>query len=389
MPRDAFPRVLADALIGSQNAGYFGLDILTSDLSQIELKSQGRGRSMAVGGFYWEAIKAWSALSEELNLAQGHLHNDHTFFNPQIRDENGATFKPALWMVRQGLTSVDQVRTISGVGLRRPQWNELVKLRERIPDLPRSDAPIFMFKTKNTSKEIQRVPFKDIYTTFRSKTVNERHFEDKWTDALGIDIGDEWKNVWTRVHETKCNLKAKSSVWRQLNLNFWTSYMDHAYICRGDGNCCLCGQWARRRWHIITECHVVKELWQKLSDMVAPLGGTTIIEPQEMAFGLNGNDKRTKLRNRMSFVLRSTIMSMRAVNLGSVEVIVDRLWSTFLRYLKKELVEELYVAKLEGSVTLFESHTLVAGLLGRLVNGCVEWSAELSDVTYEYYNLFN
>ena len=145
---------------------------------------------MAVGGFYWEAIKAWSALSEELNLAQGHLHNDHTFFNPQIRDENGATFKPALWMVRQGLTSVDQVRTISGVGLRRPQWNELVTLRERIPDLPRSDAPIFMFKTKNTSKEIQRVPFKDIYTTFRSKTVNERHFEDKWTDALGIDIGD-------------------------------------------------------------------------------------------------------------------------------------------------------------------------------------------------------
>ena len=123
--------------------------------------------------------------------------------------------------------------------------------------------------------------------------------------------------------------------------------------------------------------------------MVAPLGGTTVIEPQEMAFGLNGNDKRTKLRNRMSFVLRSTIMSMRAVNLGSVEVTVDRLWSTFLRRLKKELVEELYVAKLEGSVTLLESHTLVAGLLGRLVDGCVEWSAELSDVTYEYYNLFN
>ena len=123
--------------------------------------------------------------------------------------------------------------------------------------------------------------------------------------------------------------------------------------------------------------------------MVAPLGGTTVIEPQEMAFGLNGNDKRTKLRNRISFVLRSTIMSMRGVNLGSVEVTVDRLWSTFLRRLKKELVEEWYLTKLEGSVTLFESRTLVAGLLGRLVNGGVEWSAELSEVNYHYFNLYD
>ena len=123
--------------------------------------------------------------------------------------------------------------------------------------------------------------------------------------------------------------------------------------------------------------------------MVAPLGGTMIIEPQEMAFGLNGNDNKTKLRNRLSYVLRAVIMSMRGVNLGSVEVTVDRLWSTFLRRLKKELVEEWYLTKLEGSVTLFESRTLVAGLLGRLVNGCVEWSAELSEVTYDYFNLFN
>ena len=82
-------------------------------------------------------------------------------------------------------------------------------------------------------------------------------------------------------------------------------------------------------------------------------------------------------------------MSMRGVNLGSVEVAVDRLWSTFLRRLKKELVEEWYLTKLEGSVTLFESRTLVAGLLGRLVNGCVEWSAELSDVNYHYFNLYD
>ena len=53
------------------------------------------------------------------------------------------------------------------------------------------------------------------------------------------------------------------------------------------------------------------------------------------------------------------------------------------------MIEEWYLAKLEGSITLFESRTLVAGLLGRLVNGGVEWSAELSQVTYDYFNLYN
>ena len=67
----------------------------------------------------------------------------------------------------------------------------------------------------------------------------------------------------------------------------------------------------------------------------------------------------------------------------------DHLWSTFLRRLKKELVEEWYVAKLEGSVTLFESLNLVEGLLGRLDNGCVRWSVDLEDTTYEYFNLYN
>ena len=389
MPRDAFPRVVAEALIGTQNAGYSGLDILSSDLSNIELKTQGHERSMAVGGFYWEAIKAWSALSQELTLAQGNLHNDHIFFNPQIRDETGATFRPTLWMARHGLMTVDRVRTVSGVGLRRPQWDQLVALRGRIPDLPRSDEPIFMFKTKDEPKDLRRVPFKDIYVTFRSKTTNGRHFEDKWTEALGIDIGDEWKQVWTRVHKTKCNLKAKSNVWRQLNLNFWTCYMDHAYILRGDGLCPLCQTFARFRWHVVIECETVKKLWKRLLDMVTPLGGTTTLQPIEMAFGLDANDNGLWLRNRLGFILRSVIMTMRGIRVGGVDETVDRLWSIFLRRLKQEVIEEWYLAKLEGSLTLFESRTLVAGLLGRLVNGCVEWNVELSEVTYDYFNLFN
>ena len=295
MPERAFPRVLAGAIIGKQNYGYYGLDVLTADLTQMNLKPH--AASMSPGGFYWEAIKAWSSMSEELSLAPGHLHNDHIFFNPQILNQNGETYKPARhkWMQTRDILKVDKAKAISGLGLKRDQWFELVALRERIPDLPHTSNPTFLFKTTTEPKELHRVPFRDIYASFRSKTKEPRHFEEKWKNTLGIDIGEQWEEVWKGLHATKCSLKVKTNIWRQINLNFWTAYMDHAYIGRGDGKCCLCNEIVRNRWHVITECDIVKKLWQKLLTMVAPLGGTTVIDTHEMAFGLKGTDKRTKL----------------------------------------------------------------------------------------------
>ena len=82
-------------------------------------------------------------------------------------------------------------------------------------------------------------------------------------------------------------------------------------------------------------------------------------------------------------------MSNRGISVGGIDATVDRLWSIFLQRLKKELIEELFTAKLEGDVTLFESRNLDDGLLGRLVNGCVVWSAHLEPATYNYFDLYN
>ena len=103
MPRSAYPRVVAGALIGQQNAGYYGLDVLTADIPKLGLKSQGPGKSMAKGGFYWEAILAWSALAPQLALAEGRLYNDYICFNPIITDENNRMYKPSKWMTKRDL----------------------------------------------------------------------------------------------------------------------------------------------------------------------------------------------------------------------------------------------------------------------------------------------
>ena len=164
--------------------------------------------------------------------------------------------------------------------------------------------------------------------------------------------------------------------------------MDHAYISRGDGLCSLCSQCARNRWHIITECDVVIKLWEKFAQNISALAGSLTVQKHEMAFGLAETDRATVLRTRLGFSLRATIMSLRATRVGDTTQNVDHLWLVFLRRLKKELVEEYYTAKLEGNLTLFEQRTLVDNFLGQITDNGIQWSDFLSEVQYDYWNLF-
>ena len=390
MPENAFPRVLADSLIGDHDWGYRGLTLLTADLTQLKLKPQGQPlqkHTMAPGGFYRDAIEAWKSFADKIELKQDKIYNKQIFFNPSIKDETGETLKPIKWMVKKSILTIPVARAHSGVGMKRDQWFEFTRLRNKFPNIPYSNSPKFTLKIE-PEKDAHNAAFKEIYLAFRSKIDNTRHYEQKWHNALGIDLTDQWTDIWKRIHESKCSLKSRSQVWRQINLNFWTSYMEYAYRKEGDGNCHLCAQWARNRWHTIIECEVVTKLWKRFGEIVHRLAGTATVDKPEMAFGITETDKATKLRNRLGFVLRATVMSMRATRIGSIDATVDRIWSIYLHRLKKELVEEWYCASLEGNINVFEAKTLVNGFLGKLDNGKIQWSPLLDEVGYHYFNLF-
>ena len=61
----------------------------------------------------------------------------------------------------------------------------------------------------------------------------------------------------------------------------------------------------------------------------------------------------------------------------------------FLRCLKKQLVEEWYVARLQQSVARFASQVLVGDMLGTLVDGAVVWGPIFDGVGYRYWDLFD
>ena len=109
----------------------------------------------------------------------------------------------------------------------------------------------------------------------------------------------------------------------------------------------------------------------------------------EMALGWGGRDPGGVLRSRLGFTLRSAVMGMRGVRMGSVEETVDQLWSLFLRRLRKELVEEWYVARMEGGVGSFEARVCVGGVLGEVREGEVVWGALFDGIRYRYWDLFD
>ena len=139
---------------------------------------------------------------------------------------------------------------------------------------------------------------------------------------------------------------------------------------------------------MVVECEVVVLLWRKLGGVVAVWGGGEVGRA-EMALGCEGRGPGVVLRNRLGFTLRSVIMGMRGVRVGGVEETVDRLWSVFLRRLRKELVEEWYVARLEGSVGVFVGQVCVGGVLAEVRDGEVEWGALFGGVGYRYWDLFD
>ena len=231
--------------------------------------------------------------------------------------------------------------------------------------------------------------FKEVYAQFRSLRPGNCHFEAKWENALGLSLGGQWSEIWGSLHNSGASLRVRSAVWRQIGLNFWTCYTDHAYIGRGDGMCEMCGVFARQRWHTVIECQVVKDLWDRLSVTLVRLDNRGVTA-QEMALGLIGQGDRIRLRNRLGYTLRSAVLAMRWIGVRDVGRAVGNIWGSFLVQLKRELVEGYWVGRLGGGLGPFTREVLVDGVLGSMGgDGVVEWGPLLDGVWVGYWQLYH
>ena len=109
-----------------------------------------------------------------------------------------------------------------------------------------------------------------------------------------------------------------------------------------------------------------------------------------MGLGLSGNGDNVKLRNRLAYTLRSAVLAMRWIHIRDVDRAADNIWSSFLYQLKRELVEDYWVAKTKGDIGYFTRTVLTGGVLGQMdSNNRVQWAAWLRDIKVRYWDLFH
>ena len=109
-----------------------------------------------------------------------------------------------------------------------------------------------------------------------------------------------------------------------------------------------------------------------------------------MALGLIEKGDKITLRNRLAYTLRSAVLAMRWIHIRDVQRAADNIWSSFKVQLKRELVEDYWVAKMGGDIGKFEKCVLVGGVLGELGDdGNVCWGEWLRDVKVGYWELFH
>ena len=389
MPEGSFPRVVADELIGPQKFGYFGL---------ASLKGLEGGLKIRAGGFYGGAIKAWSRLGLTYRPGNAPVDGYNLFYNKLITDQGGRILTPREIPRGNPVTTVADLRAAAR---RRPDyWSSridprcgratILKYLQMVPgEVEGADAPTFvLIRAGDADLKLSAASFKEVYTQFRSLAKVKRHYEAKWENALNIPLGGQWKDIWETLHHSGASLAARSAVWRQIGLNFWTCYMDHAYIRRGDGICEMCGVFARQRWHTVIECQVVLDLWDKLSATLVRLDNRAVTV-REMALGLIGKGDRIRLRNRLGYTLRSAVLGMRWIGWRNVERAVASIWAAFLVQLKRELVGEYWVGRLGMGPANFGRSALIGGVLGKLrPDGGVEWGPLLAEVRVGYWELY-
>ena len=384
MPEDAFPRVLADALIGLQNGGYFGLSALRGVESGLVIRSS---------GFYRGAIAAWLKLKPKYRYGSSPVDSYHLNYNRLITDQQGRVLKGRAIVPDRPVVTVGDLRVEHaniGRDTPRPVSRNIRSVLAMVPaEVEGADDPGFVLMVGDGAiLELGRAPFKVVYARFRALTKVPHHYEAKWEIALGLPLDGQWKSIWDTLHQSRASLQAKSAVWRQIGLNFWTCYMDYAYTGRGDGNCEMCGVYARERWHTILECRVTRDLWAKLSPTLLKLDSAAVSN-WEMGLGLEGLSDRVRLRNRLTFTLRSSILAMRWIAVRNVERAVFNIWTAFLVQLKKELLEEYWTGKLTGDVSTFVRDSLVGAVLGKITDGGVlEWGPLLDQVRVGYWELY-
>ena len=355
-------KLAANEVIGDHEDGYSGVSIFQAD-SRTKFN---------LDPFYRSCLSAWRRISynKEIPRDKKTIEHENLYHNPLIRDENGNTLQPSAFLTRNDIYKVKDLekRNVSKVIRTR-----IAKIKCLLPK--EWDTRIQTCRPLNQSLLIESKPVKlnkvttsKLYKHLVKEIQLNESYKAKWEDYFNTSQLD-WNELWARVKKIK-NDKIRSDIWSQIRLNFWSPYLavnQRRYLETGE-ICFLCGKIQISQRHIIISCEVTERLWNQISTLLQDLLSINI-EEEEMCFGLKSQRTVLKLRNYISFTLRSTIHSHRNDDIKNATRAEELILKAFKHNLKNDLKIKFATAYTTGGITDFEESYLIKNILGKIVSG--------------------
>ena len=173
----------------------------------------------------------------------------------------------------------------------------------RITSGARQDDILLTYNGKEL--KISGISQKQVYEEALNNIGRLHHSQLKWVERLKTTI--DWDTTWESVHNILSTNKAKTTVWQQIHLNFYTQYSYNRWHKSKDP-CPLCLQTPHDIYHLILDCDFTNALWEDLQPLLKELHPAPITE-EEKSFGLIQKKKTNGilLRNWITYLTRDCV----------------------------------------------------------------------------------
>ena len=349
-------------LMGTQKGNIGGKDLIFLERSYIE-------KHLKSSAFYKEALGSLAKVDMRKGIQEIQKWDDeHIFYNPLFKNENGHTFKMTKYCENKGIFKLDHLFEEKAKETRKLQYdNILTGIFDKIilnPHVTKEDVMVMDVK----ELKLDQITQKQLYEQSILKQFhNLHHSEVKWVDKLQIPIN--WDEVWQAVHNFLSSNKTKTVIWEQIHLNFYTQFSYNKWH-KQQQVCPLCHEVPEDIYHVILHCNFVNTLWDQIEPVLRKLTNVSVTN-EEKAFGIVMKKETTEnlLRNWVTYLLREKIleeerMAYHAQKTPNLEGFKMRFNSAFQWEMRKKAIRY----ENENRMDLFEKTMTLGDILCKKVN---------------------
>lgn len=373
-------RYIVDNLIGSFR-GIIGLKILNHNVELSNFRN--------IDPFYRKAIKLWKQLGIQFQPASiRNIRYEIIYRNSLLTDNTNNTFPffnmnnnhsllPMCFRdlpVTHRLTAFSSNNRITISRLNMSYWNFISTFNSS--QQFHCTENCYTYGTNEDIIDVGNITFKDLYMRMISAKSITRGWEAKWNTLLRfytLDLDEDgWKSIWDNIHDNLIPYDIQSTIWSLIHLNFYCGYKEKLFGY-GDGICKLCGQAEEGVHHIVINCVVLERSLINFYPYLIRLNESNICK-DEIAFGLAGISteeltNKDKLRNLITFVIRSVCFKNRYIDFRGVENAVMALNSKIKFKLRQILKDYWIYYKHNEAIHTFKEKYLIDSILGSILNG--------------------